>query len=456
MRNRKKGSVTILFALSMTGFLAFCLTLVEGARIYCLRTKAEQAMELAAFSVLSEYQQELFDHYGLFFLDLNYEQETEYTAVLEQRAEKYLQKNAPELVSIQTAADNFRRSTDNGGIPFLKQAVLEMKEQTGYQLLEDFLGKDFGWSGSDAGNLDLDLQELLGANKSGASGILEGYVDSDGNPLFQISLPSISFPTIDGLTEAVFGNRTGLSEKTIDLGERIQNRSLKRGTGTKETVSLTDQQWFHGYLFQHFGNYLEESPQGLRETLDYQMEYIIAGKESDVKNLEDIMWRIFLARAGGNYLFYHQDTGRMAKAEADAAALVGITGNAALIGLVREIFLIAEAIEEGIGDTKRVFSGEKVPLYQNGIFSGISLGYSEYLFLFLNLTDLEEKTCRSMDVVELEVREKSGYEYLKLDHCTDSFTFMWNYQFESLFETVPFLNSGSYEHTLARNIFYEQ
>ena len=84
MRMMRKGSVTIMLALSMLMFLTFCLTLVEGVRVYYLRVKAEQAMELAAFSVLSEYQQELFDYYGVFFLDLDYEQGAEHIAVLEQ------------------------------------------------------------------------------------------------------------------------------------------------------------------------------------------------------------------------------------------------------------------------------------------------------------------------------------------------------------------------------------
>ena len=56
----KKGSLTIFMALLMLGFLILCLVLVEGTRIYFSRVEAVQAMELTEFSVLSEYQQELF------------------------------------------------------------------------------------------------------------------------------------------------------------------------------------------------------------------------------------------------------------------------------------------------------------------------------------------------------------------------------------------------------------
>ena len=167
------------------------------------------------------------------------------------------------------------------------------------------------------------------------------------------------------------------------------------------------------------------------------------------------MWKIFLSRAGGNYLFYHQDTEAMAKAEAEAVTLVGITGNTVLVNLVREIFLISQALEEGISETRQVFAGEKVPLYQNGVFSGIQLGYEAYLYLFLNTLGNTEKIYRCMDIVEMEIRKKSGCETFSLDHCVDSFEIQWMYQFESLFEMIPIINSRIYENTITRKIFYE-
>ena len=450
MRMMSKGSVTIMLALSMMLFLMFCLTLVEGTRIYYLRVKAEQAMELAAFSVLSEYQQELFDYYGVFFLDLDYEQGAEHSAVLEQRLSEYLEKNAGELTTERLVAKNFRRGTDSGGIPFFRQAVEQMKVKRGYKFAEELLG--------DVGNLisdNVDLNGILNESVNAAEGIFREYTDHDGILKFQISLPSISFPTIDALTEAVLGNTEDLSDKTIDLNERILQRSLKKGIGIKENTTLADMQLFHTYLFTYLDYYNSENEGILNETLEYQVEYVISGKDSDRKNLEDIMWRIFVSRAGGNYLFYHQDAEKMAKAESEAIALVGVTGNAVLINLVREIFLISKAIQDGISETKQVFAGGEVPLYQEGVFSGVKLGYQEYLVIFLNTTKEITKIYRCMDIVEMEVRKKSDCESFCFDHCTDFFEIDWSYQFQSLFKAIPFLNNEIYENAIARKIFYE-
>ena len=123
MMRAKKGSLTIFLALSMMTFLIFCLVLIEGTRVYFLKGKAVQAMELAEFSVLSEYQYELLSNYGMFFLDLDYEQGTEQTAILEQRVRNYLLKNAEEIETINLEAKKFERATDQGGIPFFQQAV---------------------------------------------------------------------------------------------------------------------------------------------------------------------------------------------------------------------------------------------------------------------------------------------------------------------------------------------
>ena len=92
MTGKIRGSLTVFLSLTMLFFLTFCLVLVEGSRLYYLRARSALAMDLAEFSVLSEYQYELCSHYGVFFLDLDYEQGREQMAVLEQKVNTYLMK----------------------------------------------------------------------------------------------------------------------------------------------------------------------------------------------------------------------------------------------------------------------------------------------------------------------------------------------------------------------------
>ena len=70
----KRGSLTVALSLAVSLILSICLIFIEGCRNYFLGVEAAAAMELAEFSILSEYQQELFLKYGVFLLDLDYEQ----------------------------------------------------------------------------------------------------------------------------------------------------------------------------------------------------------------------------------------------------------------------------------------------------------------------------------------------------------------------------------------------
>ena len=450
MKNSVKGSMTIVLSLLVVLFLTFCMVLLEGVRNYFLKLEAEQAMELAEFSILSEYQRELYEAYGLFFIDLDYEQGTEQVPVLENEARKYLSKNAAECETVDVIAENFQRATDAEGSAFFEQAVELMKVESGYKILEELMT----FAKTDNGDL-LDVGELLTENEMSAQELLGLAVDEQGLPLFDISLPRISFPTIHALTESVFGNEECLSETTINLEERLLKRTLENGEDNQIEITFAEMQLFHKYLLNYFHYYGKNEGHIGKEGLQYQLEYIIFGNDQDRENLENVMWRIFLLRAGGNYLFFHQDSEKMAVAEAEALAIAGISGNPKLVKTVKEILLIASVIECSIQETKAVFEGEKVPLYEDGIFANLQLGYEEYLYLLLNVTGKKEKIYRAMDIVELEIREMSGYEHFRLDHCTDCFTLTWNYEFDSLFLSIPLIDHGKYNNTITKKVFYE-
>lgn len=450
MRKKEKGSLTIFLALTALLFLTFCLVLIEGTRNYYIRTKAEQAMELTEFSVLSEYQAELFRHYGVFFLDLDYEQGKEYQSILEARARRYLTNNANETDTTEIVTGKFCRATDSQGGPFFTQAVELMKYKSGYKVFENILG-----AVGDRTEEAEDLEEIIDEQEDEADDNLEIPVDEEGEPLFHVSIPSVSFPSIGALRSAVFGSDAGLSRKSIVLSERLLQRNLSRGYGSSADRGFVNMQLFHSYILKHCNYYGSEDPDQWTDRLEYQIEYIVAGKDNDLENLENVMWRIFLLRASGNYLFFHQDPSRMQSARAQALAIAGITGNGALIAAVQELLLLAQAIEEGITDTRKIFAGEQVPLYENGTFSGIKFGYQEYLMLFLNTMGSKEKVYRCMDIVELETREQCGYERLRLDHCVDSFELEWTYGFPSLFLSIPLMDGQNYETTITRRLYYK-
>ena len=447
MKDFRKGSVTVFLSLVMVFFLSFCLVLTEGVRVYFIKVEAAQAMELSEFSILSEYQLELFQDYGLFFLDLDYEQGTECPEILEKRVETYIEKNTSKLQTKQLQADHFWRASDGEGAAFVRQVVELMKVKSGYKLFEGL---------AEHMSEPMDIGTLLEENEDQAEALLDTLQDDTEMPAFSIDLPKISFPSIVMLKKAVFGETEDLSAKQVVPEECLSNRKLEKGIGKKQQISVAEKQLFIDYLFSYFSFYGCQEKEIPREKLEYQLEYILNGDAEDLKNLENIMWRIFLLRASGNYLFYHQDTEKTAKAESQAVAVAGVSGNPVLIKTVREILLIAWALDAAVEETRDIFCGGKVALYEQGRFAGIELGYEEYLYLLINTTDFGNMIYRCMDVVEMEVREKSGYQNFKLDHCTDAFEIAWMYQYDSLFVQIPLVNAGTYEENINRKFQYER
>lgn len=407
-------------------------------------------MDLSEFSVLSEYQKELLEHYGLFFLDLDYETGKERQDLLNARIADYLEKNIPEVTMEAVDSRKFHRATDDAGTPFAEQAVKCVKMEYGLDLIGEQL-KNVDLSAEE----NLDLEELLEEKEGAANGILHSLTDDSGNLQFDIALPEISFPTIHSLTAAVFGETDALSRKSVPKEERILYRTLEKGVGNDQSLSFADMQFFYRYLFEHLNYYGKGEEAVWKDSLEYQMEYIIAGKSEDMENLENVMWRIFLLRASGNYLLIHQDLEEVAKAEAKAVALAGVTANPPLISLVKELFLISKAIDEGITDTRKIFAGEKVPLYEQGIASGVQMGYEEYLWMFLNTVGRRNCIFRAMDVIELEIRKKAEYENFRWDHCVDSFEVEWSYRYEGILRNLPTAEEGIYERKITRKMGYE-
>ena len=91
--DREKGSVAVFLALILCAFLTFVFVLLESARIHAAGTVLWRASESAMDSVLSQYQRELFERYGLLFLDGSYGSGISDPAFLQEEYAMWFEKN---------------------------------------------------------------------------------------------------------------------------------------------------------------------------------------------------------------------------------------------------------------------------------------------------------------------------------------------------------------------------
>ena len=179
--------------------------------------------------------------------------------------------------------------------------------------------------------------------------------------------------------------------------------------------------------------------------LDYQLEYLIAGKASDQENLSAVAGRILLIREGVNYVFLLTHPELRQKAEALALLLAGVTGNEGIIKSLEQLILLGWAYGESLVEVRQLLGGyELAPVkctedwqvslsdllpalkdpgrydVQTHLQEGIS--YADCLRIFLVPQSAGTLSMRALDIIEGELNCREGCERLHLDHCVDYLT----------------------------------
>lgn len=218
------------------------------------------------------------------------------------------------------------------------------------------------------------------------------------------------------------------------------------------------------YITDTFSSLSQKAGKGSwKHQLDYQWEYLVAGKKSDRANLESVLNRILLIRTVINFAALFQDAGKKGEAYAAAAAVVGFTGMEPLIRLTQTLILIAWSMVESLVDIAGLLQGRDVPVVKtpkhiltsfaelflitgNAITKRAekfakggknSFGYKEYLKLFLLTMNKKTTRYRVMDVIEWDMG-KNGYTGFSLGSCVFSLTVEGSAVFPShLLQQVP-------------------
>ncbi|MCI8465423.1 MAG: hypothetical protein HFI63_06155 [Lachnospiraceae bacterium] len=223
----------------------------------------------------------------------------------------------------------------------------------------------------------------------------------------------------------------GILGLVVEDAERISDQKLLEGSYPSEAMkeensgeSATGLEKGAAVLYgiSHFGRFGEEREDA---ALAYEVEYILAGSESDRENLTRTVERLLAVRSGMNFLYLLTDGQKQAEAELVAATLVGFTGIYPLVRFVKGILLGAWAFAEAICDLRILFRGGQVPLIKTGRDWKLSLegaakadsyetnteekgmwDYKGYLCILLLMGNTEDQCFRMMDLIEADLRRK--------------------------------------------------
>lgn len=98
--------------------------------------------------------------------------------------------------------------------------------------------------------------------------------------------------------------------------------------------------------------------------LDYEVEYLIAGKDSDKANLMGALERLLAVREGINLIQILSDSQKRSEARKLAMAITGVASASPLILVTTFLVMSVWALGESLMDLRGLLAGKKVPIWK--------------------------------------------------------------------------------------------
>lgn len=469
-----EGSITIYLALIFTIILSFLLFIIEGARENTIRMKAELAMDLSMSSVFAEYNRQLLEQYDLFFIDASYGQANASTERIEDHLKGYLNDNfrigndlgmVRDLLSMKTEDVNiidYSLASDEAGVLIKRQAVSYIKDLYGISYLTELQKHMDTIQEKDLFTRDITGERLANQSAIDNFEIPPKQVGEDEWEEVELNNPADGVNAARGILSLVIDGECELSVSGVNLSNYISARECNKGSGLmgRDKTSITDELVFNEYLIHKCGSYTNPKETG---ALQYQLEYILMGRNNDIENLKAVVNKLLLLRETANVVYLFSDSGKMAEAEAMALAVTSAIALPELAELVKISLIFAWAYAESVYDVRTLLQGGKIPIIKDsetwhysisgmldfasdtsaGTADGIGVSYEEYLRIFLAAENVGIKTNRAMDIIEMDVRKCEGNRYFRLDTCVDY-----------LQAEVLVSSSYGYNHSITRSYCY--
>lgn len=475
-RRTLSGSITVFASLSLMLVASFLLALLESARVKGLEAYSGMHRENAVESVLSEYDRDLFDRFGIFLLDGGYGSGTLQFAQIDGRLLEISQKNLrPDVrgLSLHTAQNFYQMdvaqaqmeryllATDADGAPFRAMAAASMKARYPAEALQT-LSEQFRRSETamdqakqSQSSMNEAQQQIAQAKKQAAEAAQSGDT-ADQPDAAPVEPPENPMDVVKELKKTdlltlVMPEGVRVSEKQIDGSTTLEHRQLIQGNEPwSGSADWSEPVLYQQFLQTQFRCFTSETAGS--GALDYELEYIAAGKDSDHANLKSVVRRVLLLREGANFLYLQADAAKQAEAYELAAAIAAAFAIAPATPLLAQGILATWAYAESILDVRALLSGGRVPWIKtaeswSSDLSGIGTllagnaqakttesgdDYTGYLQKLLYFTSARASNYRAMDLMEW-YRAGYGEGQIRMDAMIVTFRAAFCYEAQPLF-----------------------
>lgn len=206
-----------------------------------------------------------------------------------------------------------------------------------------------------------------------------------------------------------------LPDSASNVCGKTKDTSMLTAGGDSATL-LSKNIVYTEYVMDNFSSFMDEEG---GTVINYEVEYIICGENTDKKNLTETVLRIAALRSGINMVYLLTDSEKKSEAYSLAAAMAGATAIEPVIRLLQYTVMYVWAFAEGLSDVRRLFDGEKIELIKtedtwnmsfdklmsHDFSSGskenkMGLDYEMFLRILLYMESDSIKAAYTMDLVE--------------------------------------------------------
>ncbi len=451
MTGKVKGSLTVFFAMVLVAVMTLIFTMSECIRAYELHGLGQEYTDMAIESAFSEYNPYLWQNYRILAVDLGYGTDYVGPEIMESRVVEFCRWNSDiedgqnyiRLVPESCRISKYSVLTDGKGQGVVNLGVKAAKDSMAAQVVDYVQGqsesvrkiekvsaKEKAQNASQS--LDDAKRELEEAKKNSEHPEdypEPGHVEDDPFDAFEIMQESISKGVLSTVVSV-----DSISDYQANPDILPSHRTLNKGNiQVTESNDLIDKALYIDYLLTNYSCYSNDKKHA---GLKYEIEYLIAGQETDTQSLAAVVEEIMLVREAANYASIMSNGTMVAQAGAIAEVLAGFTMNPAIIEGVKYGIIGAWAYIESTLDLRTLLAGGEVPLMKNidewtsdvyhlssyldvktkakEVKNGIS--YRDYLIGLLATKSVDTLGLRSCDVLENALSETEDYKNVKLDN----------------------------------------
>lgn len=437
-----KGYLTVFLSLSLSIFIGFILLLAGAAIGNAQKVRLESVVDAGMNSVLGEYHIGLHDRYGLIYIDASYLSKKPSVTNVEGRLDFYIREGlrnqegfAPwgevqltkvQITDLGAASGGMGNSMKYQAVCYIQDKGIRGKEASADEYLSSLGDAD----GRDA------LEEWSALQEQIAGMELPRILNDQGEwEEVQLGNPA----------DGVFGLASSdilylLEVEHWQSGVSIRHEEYISGGTINHTGDSpgrqSDDAWFLSYLFAQMGRYRAPREDSL---LQYQLEYIAQGRESDYENLKAVAERLLKWRFAKNAAYALSNAGLYGEAWTMAGELHAVLLKPEFQEPVTRSILYACAYLESLSEVKCLMSGGQIKIESDNFCMGVEqvatglippaaasegggIGYEEYLACMILMLPEEVRNLRSMDIVEMDIRLIFGNPYFSMDWCIERYT----------------------------------